>query len=119
MQDSLGDSFNQWKENLTEYVNARIELLKLETAENVAYFWANVVTKSVMLYFLLLALFFLSFALAFFLGKLFDSTSLGFLLTGLLFIVLTIAFYALRRQIVERPVIQSVLKLFFTQRRKK
>lgn len=104
---------------MTEYVNARIELMKLETAENVARFWANVVTKSVMLYFLLLALFFLSFALAFFLGKLLDSTSLGFLLTGVIYIVLTFVFYGLRQQIVHRPVIQSVLKLFFSQRHKK
>lgn len=118
MSDSINGAVSQWKEHITSYVNARIDLLKLETADKVAHFWVNVVTKSVMLYFVLLALIFLSFSMAFFLGEILGSTSLGFLLTGLFYVLLTAVFYALRRAIVEKPVIRAVMRLFFNSLKK-
>jgi uncharacterized membrane protein YqjE len=117
--DPFSESYHQWKTQLTDYVNTRIDLAKLEAVENLSRFFANFVTKSVMLYFGLLALFFLSFALAYFLGSLFESISLGFLLTGVLYIALMLIFYAMRQSIVEKPVVRSVVRLFFNNRNQK
>jgi uncharacterized membrane protein YqjE len=117
--DPFSESYHQWKTQLTDYVNTRIDLAKLEAVENLSRFFANFVTKSVMLYFGLLALFFLSFALAYFLGSLFESISLGFLLTGVLYIALMLIFYAMRQSIVEKPVVRSVIRLFFNNRNQK
>jgi len=117
--DPISESYHQWKNQLTDYVNARIDLFKLEAAENTARFFASFVTKSVILYFCLLALIFISFALAYFLGDVLASTSLGFLLTGTFYLILVFVFYALRGPIVEKPVIKSVMRLFFNSRTKK
>jgi uncharacterized membrane protein YqjE len=116
--DPISESYQQWKNQLTDYVNTRIDLFKLEAAENMARFFASFVTKSVILYFCLLALIFLSFALAYFLGDSLGSTSLGFLLTGCFYIILVFVFYALRESIVEKPVLKSVLRMFFNRRNK-
>jgi uncharacterized membrane protein YqjE len=80
--DPFSESYHQWKTQLTDYVNARIDLAKLEAAENLSRFFASFVTKSVMLYFSLLALIFISFALAYFLGNILDSIFIGFFANG-------------------------------------
>jgi ABC-type phosphate/phosphonate transport system permease subunit len=116
--DPFSESYHQWKTQLTDYVNARIDLAKLEAAENLSRFFASFVTKSVMLYFSLLALIFISFAFAYFLGNILDSISLGFLLTGVLYILLLLLFYYMRESIVERPVVRAVMRLFFHNRKK-
>jgi Zn-dependent protease with chaperone function len=117
--DPFIDSYQDWKKQINDYINGRIELLKLEAAENIARFFSSIATNAVILYFSLLALIFISFALAYFLGDLLQSVSLGFLLTGLFYFVLAAIFYSLRKQIVEKPVIKAVIKLFFNTRNKK
>lgn len=116
MQDNIYDSLKEWKDNLSQYVNTRIDLFKLEMAHNMAHLASSFISKLVLLYFLLLALFFMSMGFSFFLGSLLDSNALGFFLTGVLFIIFMFIFYLLRRRIVERPVIKTFIRLFFQKR---
>lgn len=113
MHDNLTESFKEWKDNLSQYVNTRMDLFRLEMANNLAQLASGYITKLVLLYFLLLALFFMSLALGFYLGTVVDSTALGFFLTGCIYILLMLIFYMMRRQIVERPVIKAFIRLFF------
>jgi hypothetical protein len=113
MQNNLDESFKEWKESITQYITTRYELHKLEMANNLAQLASSYVTKIVLLYFLLLALFFMSLSLGFYIGSLLDSNALGFFLTGCIYILLMIIFYAMRKTIVEKPVIKAFIRLFF------
>jgi hypothetical protein len=56
---------------------------------------------------------FLSFAAGFYLGSLLDSDELGFLCVAGFYVLLLIVFLALRKRIIEQPVIKAMIRLLF------
>jgi hypothetical protein len=56
---------------------------------------------------------FISFAAGFFISSLLDSNELGFLCIAGFYALLLILFLTFRKQIVERPVIKAIVRLFF------
>lgn len=101
------------KKELKEYIELRIDLIRLHTAENISRLISKTVTILILGYLLMFILLFLSLATGFFIAEKLESNALGFLcVTGLYFLLLAI-FLFLRKQIVERPVIKAIVKLFF------
>lgn len=60
-----------------------------------------------------MALFFLSFAAAFAIGKALDSNTLGFLIVGGIYIILAIIIYSLRKAIIDIPILKKFSDIFF------
>lgn len=63
--------------------------------------------------FVAIALFFLSFAAAFAIGKALDSNTLGFLIIGTIYIVLAFIVYAMRKVIIDIPILKKFSDIFF------
>lgn len=107
------DDFSNIKKDIQEYIEVRIDLLRLHTAEHVSRLFSSAVSAAVIGYLFLLILLFLSFAGGYFLGSLLHSTELGFLCVAGFYTLALVIFLLFRKQIVERPVIKAVMKLFF------
>lgn len=113
MHNKMLEEIDNIKKELKEYIELRIDLIRLHTAENISRLISKTVTILILGYLLMFILLFLSLATGFFIAEKLESNALGFLcVTGFYFLMLVI-FLFLRKQIVERPVIKAIVKLFF------
>lgn len=83
---SFSDSFQKGK----EYIDTQIELLKLKAVSRVSRLLGSLILDVSKVILLLMTALFLSLALAFFLGEIFQSYALGFLATAGIFLLLVI-----------------------------
>jgi len=107
------DDINDLKKDVLEYIEVKLDLIRLHTAENLSRIFSNVATIAVIGYLLFFIILFISFAAGYYFGSLLDSNELGFLCVAGFYLLLLILFLALRRQIVERPVIKAIVRLLF------
>ncbi len=109
MLEDLGNM----KKELQEYVEVRLDLLRLHTAENISRMLSDTAVIAVVGYLMFFILLFGSFALGFYLGKIFESTELGFLIVSGIYFSILLIFLVFKKQIVEKPIIKAIVKLFF------
>ncbi len=107
------DEINEIKKDVLDFIEVRLDLIRLQTAENLSRIFSNATTLVVAGYLLFFIIFFLSFAAGFFLGSLLKSNETGFLLIACFYFLLLMVFIIFRRQIVERPVIRAIVRLLF------
>jgi HEAT repeat protein len=107
------DDINDLRKDILEYIEVKLDLVRLHTAENLSRIFSNVATIAVIGYLLFFIILFISFAAGFYIGSLLDSNELGFLCVAGFYALILILFLALRKQIVERPVIKAMVRLFF------
>lgn len=72
------------------YIDARIQLFKLEMQEKASNVIATMIFIVLVAFCALMTLIFISFALGFFLGRLLGDTYLGFLIIGLFYLIFLI-----------------------------
>lgn len=88
MENLAESTFSGLKDDLSAYVEARLEVLKLDARERVARTVA-VLARGVLLVLLgFFAILFLFLALGFFLGEVLESVALGFLLVVVMYVAL-------------------------------
>jgi len=107
------DEINDIKKDVLEFIEVKLDLIRLHTAENLSRIFSNVAIIAVAGYLLFLTVIFLSFAAGFFIGSRLNSNELGFLCVAGFYFLLLILFLVARKQIVERPVIRAMVRLFF------
>jgi hypothetical protein len=107
------EDFSNLKDDIHDYVNIRLEQIKLEIAEVSSRILSRILVVLVSTFLLLIIFLFLSLAAAYFLGTLLQSTELGFLLVAGFYSLLLILVVYFRRLIFDRPAIQYVLNLLF------
>ena len=107
------DDINDLRKDILEYIEVKLDLIRLHTAENLSRIFSNVATIAVIGYLVFFIIFFISFAAGFFIGSLLGSNELGFLCMAGFYTLLLILFLAFRKEIVERPVIKAMVRLFF------
>lgn len=98
---------NKLTETVSEYIETRIELLKLDFQEQFVKFMAKALTWGILLLCGLTILFFISFGLAELLNEALQSHYLGFLLVGSLYLLIAIIIY-LSRNTIEKRIHQAV-----------
>lgn len=101
------------KNDIQEYVDVKVKLIKLHTAENISRILSQAATFAVVGYLMFFILLFFSFAVGFFLAERFHSNELGFLAVAGIYLILLILFLVVRKHIIEKPIIKAVIKLFF------
>ncbi len=101
------------RKDIMEYVEVRLDLIRLHTAESISRLLSQVATFAVIGYLLFLILLFMSLGAALYFGAIFNSNILGFFSVALFYFLVLIIFLILRKKIIERPVIQSMVKMFF------
>ncbi len=107
------EDINTIRKDLLEYLEIKVDLIRLHTAENISRMLSSAINMTIIGYLLFFILFFLSFAAGFFLGSVLNSDELGFLCVAVFYIVILVIFLVFRKKIIERPVIKAIMKLFF------
>jgi hypothetical protein len=101
------------KKDIQEYIEIKLDLLKLQTAESISKIISGAAVAVIIILFLTLILFFLSFAAGYFMATLLNSNELGFLCVAGFYLLLMVIILIFRKKIIDRPVIKSVVKIFF------
>lgn len=101
------------KKDIREYIEIKLDLLKLQTAESISKVVSGAAVGVILILLLSLILFFLSFAAGYFLASLLNSNELGFLCVAGFYLLLLVIILIFRKKIIDRPVIRSVVKVFF------
>ncbi len=90
MEKETGQVFRELKDDLSSFVELKLDLLKLNTYERVSKVLAILSYGVVVLFVVFLAILFLFLALGFYLGDVFNSNALGFGAVALLYILVVI-----------------------------
>ena len=107
------DDLNDLRKDVQEYIEVKLDLIRLHTAENLSRILSKAANTAAIGYLLFLIILFLSLAAGFFIGSRLDSNELGFLCVAGIYFIFLLLFLALRKKIVERPVIRSMVRLLF------
>lgn len=102
-------------DNIKEYVNTRIDAVKLNAAERSSSIIANIVAGLIVLAVFMLFFLFCSIALAFGLGGLIGKTWAGFLIVAGLYLIIGIVVWTARVKIIQLPVMNALIKQLFRE----
>ena len=100
---------SELRQLITEYFDARLKLLKLETFEKIAKVTAVLFSSLVMALLAFFLLFFLSMSAGFCLGKIFDSMALGFLAVTGLYLILFVLVMLMKKDLLEEFLIERII----------
>jgi VIT1/CCC1 family predicted Fe2+/Mn2+ transporter len=93
-----------------QYIQQQVQYLRLETAKRIAMTTSSLITLGVVGVLILMVVIFLSIALGFYLGALFNSYALAFLIiAGVYFLVVVLVIY-FKKEIVTNPILNMVIK---------
>lgn len=104
------DYFQEMKVLVTDYLAARIKLIKYEVYEKSAKITATLFSSFVIAMLAFFMLFFLSIALGFYFGAVFSSLGTGFLLVTGIYLVLLIPFIVFRKSLIEKLIINRMIE---------
>jgi len=94
---------------ITEYFDARLKLIKLETFEKIAKVTAVLFSSLVVALLGFFLLFFLSMSLGFYLSKVFDSYALGFFAVTGLYLILFVFVLLMKKDLLEEFLIERII----------
>ena len=100
-------------DTIKEYVNTRIDAVKLNAAEKSSAVISNIIAGLVVVSFFMLFFLFASIALAFGLGDWIGKTWAGFLIVAGLYLVIGIIVWTARVKIIQLPVMNELKKQLF------
>lgn len=109
------DDFTETKDRAEDYLNAKLDLMKLELAEKGSRTVVHTITVLVVSIFLFLASIFISIGLGAWLNSIWDSTFLGYFVSAGFYVVLTCLFIVFRRHLLDRYVIKRFIHLLFSK----
>lgn len=98
---------------IKEYVNTRIEILKLKAAEKISGIIANLIAGVIVAVILLFFIGFASIGLAIFLSELIGKAWAGFLIVSFLYLLIGIVLWKTRGRIIQIPVMNALIEQFF------
>ena len=104
------NSFDELKELITDYLDARLSLLKLEVFEKTAKVTAALFSSVVVAFLAFFLLFFLSLSAGFFLGQLFGNIALGFLAVTGIYSLLFALVLLRRKEFLEKNIADRVIE---------
>jgi hypothetical protein len=99
--------------NIKEYINIRIDAVKLSAAEKIAALVSNLAAGSIAIFVFLLFLVFSGIALSFGLGEWIGKTWAGFLIVAFAYLLFGIIIWKLRRKIIQLPVMNALIEQLF------
>ena len=109
--ESIGKLFLEFK----KYLELQKEFVKLDATEKMTVILSAILIVTVLLLLGSIVLLFLTFALAYYLGDVLGSLSLGFGLISAFILLLTVIFYLNRNRMVIQPMARFMTKLILTK----
>ncbi|MBC8046864.1 MAG: phage holin family protein [Fimbriimonadaceae bacterium] len=112
MEETKKD-IEKFYDDLRDYLNTRIELASLITAEKAAGALSTIITKGTFIFVLLFGLIFGSIALALYIGQARDNMIEGFLFVAAGYFIIGIFLIVVNHQWLKKPILNSFIKQFF------
>ena len=109
--ESIGKLLLEFK----KYLELQKEFVKLDATEKMTVILSAILIVTVLLLLGSIVLLFLTFALAYYLGDVLGSLSLGFGLISAFILLLTVIFYLNRKRMVIQPMARFMTKLILTK----
>ena len=109
--ESIGKLLLEFK----KYLELQKEFVKLDATEKMTVILSAILIVTVLLLLGSIVLLFLTFALAYYLGVVLGSLSLGFGLISAFILLLTVIFYLNRNRMVIQPMARFMTKLILTK----
>lgn len=109
--------FEESKERVQEYVKDRILLLKLEAVEKISRLTATIVSGLLITIFSFFIILFVSIMVGYLIGEALHHAYWGFAIVAGIYVFLLILIVVLRKQLVERPIINAVIDVFFEKKK--
>ncbi|MBK7434341.1 MAG: phage holin family protein [Chitinophagaceae bacterium] len=111
--DKLFSKAEELADSLKDYVNTRIDEVKLSTAEKSSAIIANILAGIVVAVVFLFFFIFGSMALAYGLGEWIGKTWAGFLIVSGLYLLIGIVVWAGRGKLIRLPIMNAMLRQLF------
>ncbi len=100
-------------DHIKEYVNIRVESVKLAAAEKTSKLAATIFAAAIAAFVFLLFIIFAGLALAFVFSKLTGEFYLGFLIVAGIYLVLGLLIWSMRERILRIPIMNAMLQQLF------
>lgn len=110
MERDSTEFFQELKLMVSDYLTARMQLIKYELYEKTAKISAALFSSLVIALLASLMFFFLSLALGFYLGSFFNSYGTGFLMVTGLYLLMLLPFIFFRKSWIEKTIINRLLE---------
>jgi hypothetical protein len=107
------EDINNIKKDIQEYLEVRMDMIRLHTAENISRIFSSAVNTAIIGYLLFFILLFLSLSAGYFFASVLNSNVLGFFCVAGFYLLILVIFIIFRKQLIERPIIKAVMKLMF------
>ncbi len=112
-KETLSEELSDIKNEINHYIQSKIDLTKLQAAEDLSRFVSKIAIKLVLFYIAMFVLLFASMAGAFAIGSYTQSNELGFLIIAGIYFLLAFVFYLFRGKLVQTPIIKTFVQMFF------
>jgi hypothetical protein len=99
--------------HVKDYVNVRIDLVKLNAAEKTSSVMANLIAGTVVAVVFFLFFLFVNFSIAYALGEWVGKTWAGFLIVAAFYLVAAIIVWMARGRLIRMPIMNSMIELLF------
>jgi uncharacterized oligopeptide transporter (OPT) family protein len=113
--ESVNDFAEKVKEQLSTYVDVKIELLKAQWVEKTALIVGKMVTSLVVLFVLFFTIMFASMVAGYYFGDLLGSTMKGFGIIALFYMVLLAAIILLRKKMIQHPISNMIVSIIYQE----
>lgn len=108
-EESLGSYAKELKKDISEYVDLRVEHTKLQAYEKIAKLTSAATSYLLIGLFSFFAFLFLSFTLAFYLGNITGSTTMGFGIVSIIYLVILISIFIFRKKYFENAITNKII----------
>ena len=117
MEEKIGQ-FEQLTKDITQYINLRIDALKLRSVENLSVFFSIVFSALVGILLLNIALLFLLGAATYWISTLIGSVIGAMLITGGFFLLLIVLMIIFRKILITNSLVRMFSKMLFDNTQK-
>jgi len=111
--ENIFNKLQQLSEEVKDYVNLRIDLVKLNIAETTSKVISNVAATLIAALIFLFFLFFASTGLALFLSAVIGNSYSGFLIVAGLYLVVGLIIWYARGKLIQIPVMNAIIRQLF------
>jgi Putative Actinobacterial Holin-X, holin superfamily III len=110
MHDNPLNSIEQLFSTLKNYIETKIQLIKLKVIDKASGIIASIVSKIFILLAILFALFFLNIGLALWIGSALGKMYYGFFVVAGFYVLIALLFYAFRKKLLKEPINDLLIK---------
>ena len=113
--DSVNDFAEKVKEQLSSYVDVKIELLKAQWVEKTSLILGKMVTGLVVLFLLFFTILFSSLVAGYYFGQLLGNTAQGFGVIALFYTIVLVVICIFRKKLIQHPLSNFIITTIYQE----